>query len=248
MNDRSVGRLGGICSILMGGLSILLAITFFLDPVAQADTRGPAAFWTTAAASPGMLITNLWLVVLHGILALAVVPAFAAVVSPANEGWVRWASAVAYLTFGMRVVDNIQSSMAVPFRAAMYATGDHATRVAVEAAGLSLDPQSILSFGGVAFWLSVVSVLALRKGLLPRPLAYVGLATAIVHWLVPPSVLIGVGLLGMPILYQLASGLAYIVFAPIWFIWGGLWLRQAGYNDGSSRQGVEIGDQRQLAS
>ena len=80
-----------------------------------------------------------------------------------------------------------------------------------------------LRFGAVGLWILVVSLLALRLGAWPRPLAYVGLALSTAYWLIAIS-----NSLNIQKFTAIVSGIGLIILAPIWYIWLGLRLRKAG--------------------
>ncbi|MFQ5932615.1 MAG: hypothetical protein ACE5MM_09415, partial [Nitrospiraceae bacterium] len=86
---------------------------------------------------------------------------------------------------------------------------------------LALDPNGWLQFGAVGVWVLVVSLAALRTSGLPRTWAYLGIATAILYWLV----VVG-NALEVPVLIAISAGLGGIVLAPIWYIWIGVRLRR----------------------
>ncbi len=86
-----------------------------------------------------------------------------------------------------------------------------------------LDPAAFLSFGAVGVWILVVSLLALRSGAWPKPLAYVGIGVAIVYGLVVAS-----SLLQIQLFTAIVAGVGGVILAPIWYIWFGLRLRKAG--------------------
>jgi hypothetical protein len=112
----------------------------------------------------------------------------------------------------------------MPIRTAGYVAGDAMakTAIAYNQRALVLDPQGWLMFGAVGLWLLVVSVLALRGGAWPKPLAYLGIATAIVGWVEVASIVLNIGIL------DTIAAVAIVILGPIVFIWLGLRLRQAG--------------------
>ena len=86
-----------------------------------------------------------------------------------------------------------------------------------------LDPQGWFRFGAVGLWILVASLLALRGGTWPKPLAYLGIVGAIVYSLAVVAQVVQT----QPLLVILA-GVGGVVLLPIWYIWLGLRLRQAG--------------------
>ena len=98
------------------------------------------------------------------------------------------------------------------------------TKAAIEVSGpFSLDPQGWLGFGAVGLWVLVVSLLALRVGAWPTPLAYIGIATALAYWLIVAGFVFN-----QETLFTIGAALGGILLAPLWYIWAGLRLRQAG--------------------
>ena len=84
---------------------------------------------------------------------------------------------------------------------------------------MSIDPHGWLTFGGVGLWLLVVNLLALRRNIWPKPLAYVGVASAIAGWFVAIGLFLSVEIF-------VTIGTAAVIVGPIWYIWAGLVLRR----------------------
>ncbi len=70
-------------------------------------------------------------------------------------------------------------------------------------------------------WILVVSLLALRGGTWPKPLAYVGIGLAIAYCLV-----VATNLLQIQLFTAIVGG-GLVALALIWYIWLGLRLRNA---------------------
>ena len=85
-----------------------------------------------------------------------------------------------------------------------------------------LDPQPWLRLGAVGLWVLVVSLLALRDGIWPKPLAYVGIGSAIVYWLSVAGIV-----LRLASVIRIKAGASAFMLVPIWYIWLGLRLRKA---------------------
>ena len=225
MKDTTLGKLGGTCAILLGVSYIVIGVNYLLlVPAEQKVGGGLAKFLPSFAQNPTPLTLQYWAFALGALLAIAAVLAISESVRSVNEGWVRWTSTLAVLGFAVVAIDNFREMSFQPDRAADYAAADAATKAAMEVSGpIGLDPQGWLGFGAVGLWVLVVSLLALRGSTWPKPLAYVGIAVAVVHWLVVAG-----SVLSIEPLIAIAAGLGGVILGPIWYIWTGLTLRRAG--------------------
>jgi hypothetical protein len=227
LTDDSQARLGGACSILVGVSYLLLGglVLFQLPALRQAVMAGDMGrYLELTAQTPGDIVAEGLVYIAGAILALAVVPAVAARVGAANQGWVRWASTLALIGFTVTLISNVRAITLEPLRAAAYVAGDASTRAALAASVPirgDLDPQAWLTFGEVGFWLLVVNWLALRGQAWRRLLAYIGLVLGAGYWLAAAGFT-----LRSDVLVTVAAGLAGAVLAPIWYIWLGLTLRR----------------------
>jgi len=224
MKDNSLAKLGGTCSILVGVSYALVGIAYLLQP-AELQAGDLAQFWPTLAQNSTMNTLFHWASALVAVFAIAAVAAISEAVRPANEGWVRWTSGLAYLGYAVMATSHFRSLAVYRTVAAWYVASDASVQAGIGTLGyllFDLDPQGWLGFGGVGLWLLVVNLLALRRGIWPKTLAYVGIAFAILGWLVVAGIV-----LEIPLLLAIAAGLGLIV-APIWFIWMGLRLRRTG--------------------
>lgn len=224
MKDKTLARLGGTCSILVGISYVVIGITEVLLPADQMSSAGRDKFLMSFAQNPSLLQVQYWALALGALLAIAVVLAVSEAVRSANEGWVRWTSNLAILGFAVTAIDFFRTLALEPLNAAAYVQGDAAIRAAltVPSSTVALDPQGWLGFGVVGLWLLVVNLLALRSGTWPKILSYVGIATAIAYFLVVVSLT-----LGLATMLQIVAGVGGVILAPIWFIWMGLNLRRA---------------------
>ncbi len=219
MKDNSLSKLGGTCSILLGIAYVVGGISALLAP----KTATVEQFFVSGTQNPTMFLLNWWAYALGAVFALAAVPAISATVRAGNEGWVRWTSNLAIVGFAVTAITNFRWQFVMPVRAAAYVAGDAMTKTALayNQAALNLDPQGWLMFGAVGLWVLVVSVLALRGGAWPKPLAYVGIVGAIAYWVEVASLVLQSGTLNM------IAAVAAIILGPIFLIWLGLRLRQA---------------------
>lgn len=216
MKDTSLYRLGGTCAILLGVLTTLGGITYLLLPAAQRLEVPGAQLLPSYAANPAILNLISCELALIGILGLAIVPAISQLMQSENAGWLRWTSSLAYLGFAVSAVENLLTVGRLPNIAAAYVAGDASTKAVLAVTWRSsLDWQGWFAFAAIGLWIAVISLLALRGNLLPRPLAYLGFVVGIVHVLVPISFLLN------------ASSLLIVVavaqpLVTIWYIWTGL--------------------------
>lgn len=222
MRDRSLFALGGACSVLVGISYIIVGLTYVLLPPTQ---RPPIADYSRFLASVGQnptpLMAQYWAFALGAVLAIAAVPAISEKVRSVNEGWVRWTGNLAFLGFAVTAIDFFRQIATLPHRVAgLLAGGTSATLEITRGPLTGLDPDGWLGFGGVGLWILVVSVLALRGGALPRPLAYLGVAVTVLYWLVVAGLVWDI-----ETLILIAATVGGIVAAPIWYIWTGLVLR-----------------------
>ncbi len=181
-----------------------------------------------------MLLTQWWAMLIGAVFALAMIPAVSGTVQHLNEGWVRWTSTLATIAFAVVILDNYWSIVYTEARAQVYLTGTEAIRAALTVPGAAqwIDVQGWLANGAVGLWLLVCSVLALRYQVWPRGLTYLGIIGAFIYFLVLASLVIPGLVLSGAIVF--VGGLGGI-FAPVWFTWMGIHLRQI-----SSSQVVQV--------
>jgi len=224
MEEKSVSRLGGVCSIIVGILYVLIGVTFLLVP---ADQQGGTAmedlvrFLPSFHKNPTAMTLLYWEFALGAILAIAAVPAISGLVRSVNEGWTRWASNLAFFGFAVVAIYYFQMLAIAPSRAAAFVAGDASTRAAL-AVPMGVDPQFVLRYGVVGFWIFVVNIMALKGGELPKVLAVVGILAAILYWLLGFSDLLGVA----STLRRIIAVAGGMIAGPIWYIWVGVRLQR----------------------
>jgi len=225
MKDTTLSKLGGTCSILTGVSFIVAAVVYLLLPAEQQEAcRCPEKFLISTAQNPTLLIVSYLVLALGSLLGIAAVLAISESVRSANEGWVRWTSTLAIIGLAVNAIVAFQHVALDPDRAAAYVKGDAAVKAALTVPGTleDLDPQAWLRYGAFGLWVLVVSLLALRGGTWPKPLAYLGIGVTIAAWLVVAGeVFQGQSLIA------LIAGVSTIL-VPVWYIWLGLRLRKAG--------------------
>jgi len=226
MKDTTLSTLGGTCSILLGATYLLIAVLYLLLPVELRDAAGipTGTFLESFAQNPTPLTVRYLTFALGSLLGIAAVLAISDSVRFANEGWARWSSTLATVGFAVNAGDWFRLLALNPARAAAYVQGDAAIRAALTVPGAiaGLDPAAFLRFGAVGLWILVLSLLALRSGTWPKPLAYLGIAVTIVYWLIVAS-----NFLQIQLFTAIVAGVGLVILAPLWYIWLGLRLRQA---------------------
>jgi hypothetical protein len=225
MQDNSLYKLGGICSMLLGVSYMVIGVTTFMMPPALTYGNDAASPFMYFEANKGLLLANYWAFAAVGIVGLAVVPAVSATVLHMNEGWVRWTGTLATLGFAVTILDNYWSIVVTPMRAIAYVRGTAALRAALSVPNSAqfIDLQGWLGYGAVGLWILVCSILALRASLWPKGLAYLGIAVAFAYFLTLGANVVP----GWKELILLSSAAA-IVLGPIFYIWMGLALRRTG--------------------
>jgi hypothetical protein len=226
MKDNTLSTLGGACSILTGVMVIGVAVLYLLLPPEQQDAcHCPDRFLTSLAPNPTLYVVESTLFAASSLLAIAAVLAISASVRAVHEGWARWTSALAIIGFAVNAIDQLRHAVLHPVQATAYVQGDAAVKAALTAPGAlqALDPQGWLRLGAVGFWILVVSLLALRGGVWPQPLALLGIVGAIVYSLAVVAQVVQT----QPLLAILA-GVGGVVLLPLWYIWLGLRMRKVG--------------------
>ena len=220
--DDSVIKFGGWCAILVGVFSALAGITYFLLPEAQQlPTPGSQILPSFAQYPTRLNLENLFLG-LVGIFGLGLVPALLRRMRQANEGWLLWTSTLATVGYAVSAVGSFVVLGRLPIIANAYVSGDASTQAALAAVWrTSLDPLAIWGYGAIGLWILVISLAALRSdNTLPRPLAYLGILAALLHWLGPVGFVVRA-----PFLFFILAGGGGIIISA-WYVWVGLQLRR----------------------
>jgi hypothetical protein len=221
---------------------ILVASIYILMPPAQQDAAGvpPAAFLESLALDSRLYFVGGLVFGLGSLLGIAAVLGISQDVRSINEGWVRWTSILAMLGFATNAIDSFRRISVDPARAAVYLQADAATRAALTIPGTQpgLDPQAWLRMGAIGLWVLVVSMLALRAGIWTKTLAYLGVAVAIVYWLV-----VIFNFVQSRLFTAVLAGAGLLVLAPAWYIWAGLKLRASTRLKPAIQRGLSAGKQ-----
>jgi hypothetical protein len=218
MEEKSIAKLGGVCSIIVGILYVVIGVTFLLVPAEQKGGVNDIAMFLPSFYTNPAAMTLLYLEFAFGaIIAIAAVPAISGLVRTVNEGWARWTSNLAFLGFALVAIYYFQMIAIAPSRAAAFVVGDVSTKAAL-AVPFGVDPQFLLRYGVIGLWILVVSILALQGGKLPKILSIVGIVAAILYWALGFNDVLGVAMAVRPII-AIVGG---IITAPIWHIWIGV--------------------------
>jgi uncharacterized protein DUF4386 len=225
MKDRSLYKLGGIASIIVGISYVVVGITTALTPATIAgvpDVQSPFMYW---GENKFLILAGWWALLLGAVFALAMIPAVSKTVLHLNEGWVRWTSKLATIAFAVVILDNYWSIVYTDARAKEYLTGTEAIRATLTVPGAPqwIDVQGWLAYGAVGLWILICSLLALRSQVWPRGMAYLGILGAFIYFLALASSTV-------PSLFVsgaiIVVGVIGAIFAPIWFTWMGIFLRR----------------------
>lgn len=226
MKDNSRNKLGGTCSILLGITYIVVAVIYLLMPPEQQDAAGisPGVLLESLAQNSALYVVGAIVFAFGSLLGIAAVLAVSESMRSMDEGWVYWTSALAIIGFAVNALDSFRRMTLDPARATAYVQGDAAVKAALTlpSALPGLDPQAWLRLGALGLWVLVVSLLALRGGIWPKPLAYLGIVVAIVYWLIVAS-----NFLQVQSFTAIVAGVGLVVLTPLWYIWLGLSLRKA---------------------
>ena len=179
--QKEMARVGGVASIAVGILYLVVAVTHMLIPMEQRAAVGDGhGFYQSFSQDPTFSLIEWWTLGFLSLIAIAVVLAVYERFKPLHAGWVRWASALALLGFGTTAIIEFTSVGRHPILAQGYMAGDASTQAAIASQpALVLDPYGWLRFGVVAFWILVISVLALRAQTMPRLLGYAGVGAGL---------------------------------------------------------------------
>jgi uncharacterized membrane protein (DUF2068 family) len=117
----SLAKVGGICSILLGGSYILVGLFHSLIPMEQrAAATNPGAFYISFNQSPTFSLLEFWALALGALLAFGAIPAISERVRIGVEGLVRWATGLALLGFATLAMTEFHNIARHPIVASIY--------------------------------------------------------------------------------------------------------------------------------
>jgi hypothetical protein len=202
-------RFGGLSAILVGVLSILYAIFFFVI-TRQAEYLGTVGGWVILALS--------------GIFSSAAYVALFLRLRPVSEGAALWGLVLGVgSSFATLVHGGYQVVLVTAARGA-----DESLRTAIEISDQvpsEVDPRGLAAFGVVGVVSFVFGWLITRRSAsapsgdgstLPSTLGYVGMFNALLL-----VVLYFATIAGAQSLIRISAGLTAIIVGPIWWIWLG---------------------------
>jgi hypothetical protein len=225
MIEKSVSKLGSICSILLGTSYVMVGVFHTLSPVEHRISSGPEVFLPAIASgfSFSFLVTLSF--AFGSVVAFAAIPAIAERFLSLNPGLVLWTRNLSLLGYAALAINEFTILARWPSLANAYVQGDASIRAVISAEPLVLlDHQGWLMYGAVGLFIFVISALALRHKAMPMVLAYIGLAAGVLFWFV-----IAGFILESETLISLAAGLGGVVLVPAFYIWIGLLMgREAG--------------------
>jgi len=220
----SIARLGGICSILLGLLSALAGLLYFLLPAEQRLGVPGSVILPSFAQDPTMLNMENLALGLIGLFGMAVVPAVADALGKKDSGWMRWTSNLANAGFAVSAVGSFLVIGRLPVIAAAYAKGDPSTQAALAAVWrTTLDPLGVWGYAVIGLWILVVSLSLMRapNKKFSSTFSYLGFLAMLAYWLVPVAFLSH-----MPALFFVVAAGGGVVIA-LWFTWLGLILQRS---------------------
>lgn len=225
MADKSVYKLGALCSVLVGILAVVVGITGVLIPSNLSGVPNAQSPFMFFEANKVMILTNWWALFFTAVFALAVIPAVSGTVRQMNAGLVGWTSTLAMIAYAVSILDNYWAIVYTSARANAYVNGSEAVRATLSVPGAPqfIDVQNWLAYGAVGAWVLVVSWYALRGNVWPKGLAYFGIVGAFLYFAaLASSILPDLVVSGASTVFAAIGG----ILAPIWFIWMGLFLRR----------------------
>jgi len=227
MPNKSMLKIGSICSVTSGIVFLLSGLSFFIFQVGRFDWNSmksindyfssfpfAAASWTTI--NIGAAIASF--------LAVAGVLSLADILKPNNEGIVRWTSTLAIVGYAVIAVTNIADLYKIKHIMAGYTNADTSVRNALEVTGIgSLDPTFIIRFLAIGPWFLSSGVLSFKNDQIPKSLSVFGIMAGAVA-----LIFVVISIIELPII-SMITGSTAVIAHPIWLLWTGIVIGKVKY-------------------
>jgi hypothetical protein len=183
----------------------------------RAAATNPGAFYISFNQSPTFSLLEFWTLALGALLAFGAIPAISERVRMVAEGWVRWATGLALLGFATVAMIALHNIARHPIVAEVYVNSPEVARTAIAAEPLLfIDPHGWLRFGVVGLWLLAVNILAIRGGIGPRFVGYIGIVVAFLYWMLVA------GFVTSNETFVSVVAIVGGALASLWYIWTGV--------------------------
>jgi hypothetical protein len=217
-------RLAGYCSILLAATYLIFALYYQLLP---GHPRDVDSILKLAGASPGWFRFLYGTLAIVGLMGIAVVGPITRLAGDAAPAWIGWARRLAYVGFAVTIVQGVRMASLLPQLGALYhgcvkCTVSLAEQQAVARAlygSALIDPSYWIVFGAISLWTLAVALALINSARVPAPLPYVGVALAVVYWLLVYG--IAAGNIGF---FTFASIVGGVILGPLWYGWLGVLL------------------------
>jgi hypothetical protein len=235
MQERSITRFGGLCSLGAGACFFLVVCCAFLSPESVISYEASDQYFSDFKSYRPIFVLLKWLLFFANLSMVGVACAFFSLRREKYHGLMTWITSVAIIGFGVGMLQSVQDLSMVPYLADQYAAGTPTVREVIIALGVANPALYILSLGLPGFWFLLVSARAMDNPEIPKHLVILGflwgvgnLLTVIAHLFVIIRLL------------RLVT-LGASVFAPMWSIAEGLYLlklsRAAAVSDAAEERG-----------
>jgi hypothetical protein len=221
MQSKSLAKLGGFGSIVLGISYLTLGVAAMFNPALRAESMGQ----TMGEVFEIFLNNMIWTQIenlsfgIGSLFGLAAILAVSQRVVSLNEGWVRWTSILASLCFVIIAIENLRSLRLLPDIARTYLEADPAVQASLSTLVvvlLDIDPLGY-TYAGIGLWLTTVNLLAFRARIWPRQLTSLGMAGGIIYVCMMIS-----DLFEFQMMFLITVMLGSLILAPIWYIWMGV--------------------------
>jgi hypothetical protein len=214
--DRRTARVGGLCSITVGILGIIVGATYFVVPPEQnpASRTYTSDFFTSILADFDGQEVLYWSLLFMGVFGVAVVTIVSDLVRAGNDAWVRWAGTLAIIGLGIQIAANALGRDYLIRVAPGYAALDASAQQSINLQGNLYNDW--ISFALVGFWLISVNVLAFRQQVFARSLAAIGIAAGVAYEIIALANVVE------NLRFVSVAVVIGIVAIPLWHFWVGI--------------------------